>query len=243
MTTSFACERFVTVEEFFDWGQCGCQLDEVEDADLIGAALDNASDILSLSTDGRVTGVCESTVHPVGEGSCWPTTLNPYYSGVGASHLLEATIPLRGPNTQVVSVVVGGVTLDEDDYELLNGNYLVRRGGSWPSGSWMDADSFTVTYRFGRPVDLITRNATIEMACELASFYATGRTNLPKGVVSANIQGASLSLREEADRVTQYLPRVGAFLAVYAPTGRNQTGGIWSPELGHGWELIRVNDT
>ncbi len=241
MTTSFACERFASVAEFFAWGGCDCAITVEDDTALIEAALDNASDILMLTSDGHVHGRCTETVRPMTESGCWPRRSPTGYHTTMAAVEWGTTIPLRGPNTEILQVVVDGVVLGAGEYQLINGEFLHLVDGSWPSnGSLTDEDNFTVTYRFGRVPDQMTKIATLELACELARFYVTGTTKLPPGVTSANIQGASLSLRNAANEVDQYLARVGAFLSVYAPKGVNQTGGVWSPELDHGWTLVRV---
>lgn len=246
MTLNFSCSRFASINEMLD-AECACAYDATEDAGLLEAVLDQASDILALITGLRVHGICTRTVRPVGNESCIPESVWYWQSGSGPWHL-QGTVPLRGPRTDIVEVLVDGVLLSIGDYYLIEDRYLARRNASWPTQNDLSKDetqvgTWAITYRFGRAPDYLTKQATIELACELASFATTGKSNLPDGVTSANIQGAQVTLQDRAEALANGandgLPSIARFLGVYSPDGQSRSG-VWSPELNLGVDLIEV---
>lgn len=246
MTLNFSCSRFASVADVIDKG-CDCSLDPVADELLIESILDQASDMLAILSGLRVHGICTRTVRPFGTESCIPESLWSSPAGSGPWYL-QGTVPLRGPRTDVVEVMVDGVVLPPSAYVLVQDRYLRRVSGSWPtSNSTTLGDTavgvWSITYRFGYIPDFVTKQATIELACELLTFYVNGSSNLPAGVVGANIQGAQVTLRERADALAEgandSVPAIARFLGIYAPEGQNRSG-IWSPELNLGVDLVEV---
>jgi hypothetical protein len=154
-------------------------------------------------------------------------------------------IPLRGPRTEVLEVVIDGVVLNPSEYGLLDNEYLFRRSGSWPSSNSLtkapgSVGVFEVQFQFGHVPDFLSRQAAIELAIELTKHLGGLRSSLPPGVTSADIQGARVQLRDIADAIREgdgNMPRVTRFLSVYAPDGRTKSS-VWSPELSHGWALV-----
>jgi len=242
----YACERFVDLAELLDDPEA-CAFTATDDGDLLEACLDQASDIIYLLSGGRITGICTRTVRPVGD-ACRPRTGEygqvagwlPYFGGVG-------TIPLRQPNTDIVEIVIDGVVLNPAEYGLMDEHFLYRKTGAWPSVNDLTLDdsndgTWSVTYRFGRPPDKLTRMATIELAVELANDAIGKETHLPPGITSANIQGASVSLQDRAEALrngSDQLPKLSRFIGVFAPEGPARSG-VYSPELRHGWNLVEV---
>ncbi len=239
----YACQQFATATDLLNDEKCACELDAGVDGALIEAVLDMASDALYMLSDGRVTGVCARTVRPVGEGWCppigfWASVYGdaPYFGTLHGKNV----IPLRGPRVDVVEVLVDGVALTAGEYGLIDDVYLYRVDGSWPSASDpTDANPFEVTYRFGWPPDFVTKQAAIELACELAKDALGKSSRLPQGTTSANIQGAAVAIRDIADDDAEGLARVARFLSLYVPRERERSG-VWSPELGMGWRLAQA---
>lgn len=247
MATRYACQPFITADDVLD-ASCGCDLDAVDDADLIELMIDQASDILSLVTGGVVSGICTVTVRPVNlchdpyiDSMYPPRDWRRQFGGIN-------TIPLRGPNTDIVEVVVDGVVLNPSEYGLLDNQYLYRKAGCWPQRNDLTSpatqtNTFEITYRFGREPDKLTRMACIELACELLKDVKGKASSLPRGVTSASIQGASISVRNRADALRsgdEQIPVVARFMSIYANDGVNMVAGVWAPELEQFWNLVEV---
>lgn len=258
MTTQFACQVFATSTEFFA-SKYAVDFDVLEDVAFVESLLDQASDVLSLISGGRIHGICQTTVRPfipdrapwtyAIDPQAWTTPLTVMSLGPDDTdwHSGFSTVPLRGPNTDVVQVIVDGVILNPSEYGLLDNSKLFRKVGTWPSTNDMaktlsKVGTWAIVYRFGASPDYITKQATLELAAELG-FPERGRqSHLPPGVTSTSIQGVSLSLRDRADALREadeQLPAVLRFLGVYCPTGIRAPSGVWSPELTHGYKLIQ----
>lgn len=239
----FACSPLSTTDDFFAFGcSCAQQIDNVDDVFAVSEAIEAASDLLMLISGGRVFGRCTVTVIPFGPGgNCIPwDSANPDMAFGGSD-----VIPLRGPNTEVVEVRIDGAALPYTAYRLVDQRYLLRvDGDGWPSSNSLNpADDayWTITYRFGpRSSDKLTRDANNELACELIKDWNGRKSLLPLGVTSLNLQGASAQLQDAADALrsgSENMPAVARFLGAYNPTETRATVGVWSPELGRGWDL------
>lgn len=259
MALQFVCSQLCTIADVRATPE-GCSFTGVLDA-AISDAIDEASDMLGILTGLRVHGVCTSTVYPVGSGGCGPRN-DGYYGGdlsgwgwsVGSPRNNEAdrfggiqTIPLRGPDTSIVEIKIAGVTLLSTEYKLLDGIYLARVNGGWPSSNSLDASGWTITYSYGRAPDYLTRQAAAELAVQLAMFWNGFPNQLPNGLTGANVQGASYSLQDRAEALRagdEQLPAVARFLGIYAPASASEDGrnraSVWSPELEQGWNLVTV---
>lgn len=253
MALNFACQPFVTVEDVLD-GVCACDLDEIDDGDLISDMIDTASDLLSMVTGGLVSGICTSVVRPV---ALCDDDFDPFYPKYARTTIRDwrrqfgglNSIPLRGPNTDIVEITIDGVVINPSDYGLLDRRFLFRRAGEWPTVNDLTKQStasntFEITYRFGNSPDRLARMACIELTCELLKD-AKGKPNaLPRGVTSATIQGASISVRPRAEALRdgdEQIPVVSRFLSVWAPDGQNQVSAVWAPELEQFWNLVEVS--
>lgn len=244
-----ACEAVVTVEEVLD-AACACDLNEGDHGDLIADYIDDASDILYVLSGGRYTGRCTRTVRPFRDAvSCMPRSIFSYdwsswywneswvdWDGVDS-------IPLQGPNTEIVEILIDGDIVDPSEYGLLNGNKLFRRNGAtWPN--WQDvtkADSedgtFSIEYRFGFSPNRSTQRAGIELVCQMVKGDRSTLSRL-RGIVSANVQGVTVTLDDnEIDSLG--LPEVSRFMDIYGNRGVGVVG-VWTPEMDHGWHLVEV---
>ena len=246
MTTQFACERFVSLDDLLE-EKMACSFTEADHGDLLEAALDQASDMLWLLSGGRITGVCVRTVRPFGDYQCGFRGYDQTEPGWMKDFGGVGTIPLRGPATNIIEIVIDGLVLGTDEYGLMDGRFLYRKSGHWPSNNDLLLDdtedgTWSVTYSFGRPADLITRMAAMEIAVELANDLLGKSTNLPPGVTSAFIQGASVTVRERSEALREggsQLPMLSRFLGIYAPLGPNRSG-VYSPELKHGFDMVEM---
>lgn len=235
----FACSAFVTTDDVF-LAACACNLNEADDLTRVEELIDVASDILYVLSGGRVTGRCQVQV--------WPITSYACYSATDRMSWVDAdgvdSIPLRGPNTEIVEVTIDGVVLSSSEYGLIDGYKLFRRGTSWPTTNDVtktdsETGTFTITYRFGRTPDWLTKQAAIELVCSMASETSSPALSRLRGIASANVQGVSVQT-EDVDGVAQMgLVNVNRWLDIYAPLGAGSIG-VYSPELTHGWRLVTV---
>lgn len=244
MTLQFACERFLEPGDLKN-DACSCGPDPADA--LIDLAIDAASDLLTLLSGGRVGGVCSATFRPVQVGgACYPTDDEQFGLWPMARLGGMNAIPLRGPNPEVLSVIIDGVQLNPLEYGLIDNRFLFRREGNWPSNSNLRllpnaVGVFEIEQRWGRPIDFISKQAGIELACELLKAFAGSQSALPPGATSANLQGVSVRIADEltGDTTRQGLERVQRFFNVYGFEGEGQSD-VWTPELANGWQLVQV---
>lgn len=247
MTMNVACQRFCEPDDLFG-DRCACALDENDDSDLVDDVIDMASDILVWMSHGRITGICLNTFRPmkVGGGTCG-TLVGEYSDYETARFGGMDVIALPGRDVQVLEVEIDGEMLTPSEYGLIDGRYLFRREGAWPTSNSLSKLSgaegvFEVTVRSGVAPDWITRQAAIELACELATEALENRSRLPRGTVSANVQGVAVALNDaladESD--AQGLPRLLRFYAWHCLNGE-APGVVWAQEMNRGWELVQVS--
>ena len=234
---NLACQPFVSVDEVLE-SACACELNELDDGAVIEELIDDASDMLYVLSGGRVAGRCTRTVWPTRDSGCLPSERQ---SWVGYDTL--DTIPLRGPNTEVMEVTIDGVVLNPSEYGLLDGFKLFRRVGDWPESNDLtkadtEVGTFTITYRFDWFPNRTTKRAAIELICQMIKEEPRVLSRL-RGVVSANVQGVSVTMDDRDDVAALGLPEVNRFLDLYAPRGLGALG-VYSPELNHGWILHSV---
>lgn len=251
MTLTAACAAFATPAEFFA-SNCECSLD-ADDADhvaLVEECLDQASDTLALATVQEVAGRCTARVRPVWLRAGHEVRSRFDTFGSERRYGGACVIPLRGPATTVLDVTIDGATIDPTTYKLIDGHYLLRKTGSWPTCNDLrldatEAGTWTITYEWGNPIVFLARQASLELACELVKF-SLGRPNrLPRGVTSANVQGVGVTARTLSETLRdaeEPIPAVARFLSVYAPDGAGITSAIWSPELEDDWNLVDAGD-
>lgn len=238
---TYACERFATLSEVYE-AACSCTLTEGEDDAFVLELIDQASDMLAFLSGGRMSGRCRSTLWPLFKGS--PCT-GPYdWSTASTPELSFRTLPLWGPELDIVSVVIDGTTVNPSRYKIIDGFRLAFLDGDWPTdNNLLAADgapgTFTVQIETGWPVDVISNRAAIELVCEIASDYLTGESSLPEGTRSANLQGVSITLEDRAEALRENastLPKTLRFLAIHAANGRTLPS-LSSPDLAEGWSF------
>lgn len=243
MTRHYACEAFATIDDVYD-AACGCEAVDGEDDALVATMIDQASDILALLSGLTVAGQCLTTVRPIYKGGCGPTAIaNDWTTRFGGID----TIPLRGPNVDIVEILIDGNVIAASDYKLLDGLYLMRISANWPTINDLRRDetqtnTFAITYRFGWPHDKLTNMACVELACELIKD-AKGQKSTLRGVTSINIQGATAQVRDRAGALRdgeEQIPVVARWMSLHAPDGPMQVSTVWSPELDQDWELVAV---
>lgn len=244
MTTFFACEPFVDVDDVL--AREGCTLDTGEDGvtELILNAIDAASDMLYVLSGGKVAGECTKTFRPFrdGNGACWPA---PGYSSPWYSSGEVDGIPLTKHLISVEAVIVDGTTLGINDYGLIDNHILFRRDADyWPSSNDLKLDdtkegTWSIRIKFGPLPDWLAKQATVDMVLALTDDYGNGRGYL-RNARSAQVQGVSVQLESEAGLMVQRgLPMLERFLGTYAPGG-SEAVGVWAPELDSGWTLVEV---
>lgn len=232
--TILACQQLADVAEVLAAEEC--ELD-ASDSDLISDALDAASDVMFVLSGGLAAGVCTETRRPVRTGACSPSGFDMY--GV-------EVVPLPIDLKSVDLVVIDGVALAVGDFGLLDGHLLYRKDGTrfWPASNDLSLDvtetgTWYVRYQRGWTPDWFLRAATVQAA--LALIEDEGRhPGYLRGLVSANVQGASVQLDQAAGSIAQRgLPLVEKWLATYAAYGAAQVG-VWTPDSDFGWMLVRV---
>lgn len=230
----FVCQPFATVEDVLA-ADCGCDLNSLDDSALLADLIDVASDQLYVLSAGAIYGTCTRTVRPVWQGNC----MSPQQLRVVQQ---LATVPLRGPNTSIVEVVVDGVVLAASEYRLLDGRYLLRVGTkNWPTRNDLELDdtevgTWSITYSFGRPINEITKRACVQLVCAIIADEPA--VSKMRGVVSASMQGVNVTLDDQRD-ASSGLPDVTRFIDLYAADGARPSG-VWAPDANHGWELVEV---
>lgn len=254
MATQWACEPFVQADDVLA-ADCGCPFDA--DIDDIAGYIDAATDILFQLTGGRVHGRCVRKVRPMTRDyGCLPRrhrwNRDEWYDDYASALGGLTPVRLRGPNPVINQIKVDGVVLGNNEFAIVDEVFLIRRDGhAWPSRNdlrWNDdqLNTWSITYQFGDPPDLITRQATVELVCELAKADGIGnKIGFGANVISANVQGVTLAM---ADRVAELaegrenLPYIGRFLGIYAPgvDGRHATT-VYSPELNEPYRLVEVD--
>lgn len=243
MALTVAAEQWTSLAAVRAAGQCGCITDTTPDDAALDLLIDQASDVLSLATSGKVTGRREVSVRPCRSCYC------------GSCECCELDgVPLWGPNPVIDEVKVDGDVLDPAGYGVMQrreGWYLVKvatsatRPTSWPASQdlWRpdtEDRTFSITYTYGVPIDWLGQQAAIETVCDFASIDKAKTNALPRGTVSANMGGVQLSLQ---DRILAFNngrdantlgPMTAQFLSAYAPDGRARAE-VWAPELEAGW--------
>jgi hypothetical protein len=240
MSPQLACQPFVTVDEVLE-ATCACELNEADHGTYIEELISDASDALYILSGGRAFGRCQLQV--------WP--INVCYSHRGRIHDRSDwvrwegvdSIPLQGPDTEIIEVTINGVALAPSEYGLLDGNKLFRRKGCWPcrnDPTLTDADdgTFTITYAFGGGLTFTDKRACTELVCQMIKEEPRAISRM-RGIVSANVQGVSVQL--DTDEIRSLgLAEVNRFMDTYVSVGRGPFG-VYTPELDHGWNLVTVS--
>lgn len=238
-TLQHACEPFAVVDDI----TCDCEGlldDEIEEV------INQATDALVAMTGFRYRGVCTETFRPRGPAVGLCGCDSAYYCG--CSPLRGFTLPSPVAQTSGgdwdVNVMIDGSPFT--DWVLVDGNFLVRTDGrSWPGcqdlGLADDAvGAFTVEVTHGEPVDLLARNAVVEISCLFLKKNPNSQRGLPAQTRSVSAQGVTITmetLEAEMKHRAYLLPWTIRFLTTHAPRGAYTDAFIYSPELDDGWRL------
>lgn len=250
-----SCDDWCTAAEVT---ACGCG---TTDPDAIDEAIPIASDVLAKLSGSRFTGRCTATVRPV----------NRPHGGFGLQREVRDAIiqgklgwdyrgctehgfaacacgcfqQVRlgpGPIISIAEVLVDGVTLDAADYDVLDGDWLVRLdGGTFPAcqdprDPATEVGTFRVTYSYGHLPPPSGVKAAAKLACEIAKACASDATcELPERVQTIVRQGVTQLLLDpmvflESGRTGIYL--VDLFLIAYPRDEMTQGVSVQSPDFG-----------
>lgn len=246
MTLHLAFERFMTVDEVNASGACPECIDEADDTQL-GEWLDQASDLIAMLSGMKIYGQADLVARPCRFG---------HHCYCDCCHL--DSIPFGDPKPIITEVLIDGVTVPDDEYDLhwgLNGWSLVRLGDGttppdrWPSSQRLhladtEDNTFAVYVTFGVNVDIpMVHAAVLELVCDIASDVSGGYNNpnqLESGIIQATIGNATVQV--DFDRLARLKrgemgPALSKLLAVYAPGERSQQSAVYSPELLDGWNV------
>lgn len=162
----------------------------------------------------------------------------------------ECSVVLRGPVAAITEVLVDGEVVPSSLYrvDIKNGTYLLRRldGTCWPTCQDFDAaedavGAFAVTYEVGRAVPEALAIATALLACEYASFLATGECRLPAKMTSMTRQGVTVEVEPPApDDGLTGITQVDAIVAALNPGKRQRPPVILSLDLPEECDTVTV---
>lgn len=177
---------------------------------------------------GRQYGICQYTARVCsgcGRSTCRGLCTGDRYARIDLDPLAHR------PVQSVERVTVGNTLLNESDYAVQDGRWLLRRpsGTTWPRVSDIAGDvaDIQITWQAGYPPDedLIV-NAAIPLICELAKKAAGQRCSIPDEVVAVNREGVQF-ITVDLDALVRS-GTVGP-PGVLAAVTRAYPGGLGSP--------------
>lgn len=154
------------------------------------------------------------------------------------------------PVTQVTSVMIDGVTIPANEYQLQDYKWLIRvrpTASSTPTERWgwptcqnltlpdTEPGTFSVTLMYGQPPPTSGVDAALTLAREVALSQLGLPNGLPTRTTSINRQGVQATVLDFADFVAAgrtgiYV--VDLFIKAYNPTGSTRPALVWSPDTG-----------
>lgn len=234
MALQVACEAFIDEDDL----TCNC---EPLDSAIIDDYIDEASDILTVLTGGKVQGSCTDTVRPRnGTRVCGCTLV------ASCSCNPIDGITLRGPDPTVTGILIDGAAFT--DFLILDGTTLIRTDAqSWPGCQDLrlastEERTFEIIYTYGLPISKLARDACAEIVCSFVGNDPQSNRKGHPGVRGMTIAGVQISLEQQVMEIEKrafLMPSVIRLLTVYAPDGPNPAV-VYSPELEDGWKLHRV---
>jgi hypothetical protein len=154
------------------------------------------------------------------------------------------------PVTSIVQVLIDGVVIPADEYELRDGRTLVRirptaasvpteRFG-WPTGQIMDLPdteqgTFSVTYLFGQVPPASGQLAARKLAEYLVLPQLGDDTHYPRRVTSITRQGVSATVTDVMDVLkagSLGIYEVDSFILAVNPCKNQRQASVWSPDTG-----------
>lgn len=244
---TLTCEPWASIDDFPDGCPCrpaggsGDDDPAPTDADL-NALLADATDAMFSLLGQPKLGECTVTIHPERDGTgCWRRWTAGRGMEIGHAYqpdLVTDGVLLGFPVSDVTEVIVAGEVVDPSDYQLVDGQWLVRLSTAWPAGDALDDDAFAITYVEGAPVPGMVKAAVVEIANELWRDTCGHRSKIPQSVEQMTVQSTSYRYRrrgaeETAQRVKEAgsnLGRVWFALSTYNPTGLRVPTLVHSPD-------------
>ncbi len=183
-------------------------------------------------------GACQSYGAPTGVASHFGCS-NPPEIELGAY-----------PVTEIVQVLIDGVVIPADEYELRNNRTLVRlrpTAASTPTAQWgwptcqindlpdTEPGTFSVTYDYGQPPPQSGILAAGKLAEYLVLPQLGDNTRYPARVTNVTRQGVTASVADVMDTVKDGgtgIWEVEVFLNAVNPHRATRQAAVWSPELG-----------
>lgn len=243
MTLRAAATQFTSIAAVRNDNDCGCVTASTPTDAELTQMIDMASDELCRLSQGRVFGRAEVTVRPDRCG-CWEVC-----SCCGLDK-----VPLWGPDPEIESVKIDGLTLDSNTYAIHEGRDgfgLVRvatqfQPDVWPSWQSLWApdsadNTFSITYTYGVHIDFIIERAAIELTCYYANMQQRGKNALQKGAIALNYNNTTVSLEERrlgirgasgGDSVS-----IGQAMSEFLSIWGQPRSTVWAPELDQGWKM------
>jgi hypothetical protein len=252
----------------------GLELSETEINAICAETAYAASEILYIRSGRVYTGVCGPvTIRPVsrpvdvdtrvwlngggswGWGASWGSAS--YYGlGVGAvvphfGNNEPPTVVLGAyPVREIVQVLIDGVLIPPDEYELRDYKTLVRirpTAGSvpterygWPSSQIQDLPdtqegTFSITYTYGQDPGLGGINACKALAQVLVLPRFGDTTHYPQRLQSISRQGVSAAVTDVIDILNKGMLgiyEVDSWLSSVNPGKAVRQSSVWSPDIG-----------
>lgn len=154
------------------------------------------------------------------------------------------------PVTEIVQVLIDGVVIPADEYELRNHRWLVRMRTSassapterwgWPTCQINDLPdsqegTFSVTYRYGSPPPASGKLAARKLAEYLALPQISETARLPQRTTQVSRQGVTAQAASVTDLIKDGLLgiyEVDVFLQSVNPSKNKRQATVWSPDIG-----------
>jgi hypothetical protein len=229
-----------------------------------------ASDVLYALSGRQFTGVCGPvTIRPLArptdaDSRAWAGGFG-YYSNWGyaasygatpgvAQHYLSLNPPEIDlgayPVTDIVQVLIDGVLIPAEEYELRDYRTLVRirptaeytpteRWG-WPSGQIQDLPddqpgTFSVTYLYGQPPPAGGQSAALKLAAVLALPLLGDTSYYPERVTQVTRQGVSAKTVDSQDMIAAGMTgiyEVDLWVMSVNPHKLQRQARVFSPDMG-----------
>jgi len=228
------------------------------------AAIRAATEILYAVSNGLFPGECGPvTVRPCNQScSCWgawsyglgyswdPTRSRWACEGKVCGCSPVSSVVLAGvPIREITDVTIDGVSLDPDEYGIMEPNQLVRlrditepkRRLVWPGCQIIDLPeteegTFSVSYTYGADPPQAGRTAAAYLACEIFRGCGTsGECSLPANVTRAVREGLTLEstpfVAAALKAGTTGIMAIDNFVGAFANEKAVGRSSVWSPDL------------
>ena len=228
-----------------------------ENNDLLAAQAVSASQVMFMISGKQFRGLCEATVRPCRPTcSCWGVQYLDYAQGgsrpIWAGYNwwwsdrstscgcgCDSRVKLYYPVQSVTEVLIDGVVLNPDEYEVVRKRYLVRKNNAfWPACQDLSLDdteagTWSVTFFWGREAPLAGKQAAAQLGAELYSACTTGECKLPSKATRVVRNGLTIErlqpLAQMLLRGDTGLPAIDTFLAAWNPNQLKRPPTISSP--------------